>query len=256
MFPVSCGFHKTNKNLIKGIRVFLVSGRLETSRFHATSEWSGPGWTILFCLHWFTCSAGRVGAIFLVTNIQNRSTLVDFLRRDVDAGASGVVMSCFAAKLLAEGIAHPEDVGALAPYGPLPAQYRALSAGSQRRSLLEIVVKYSRSMPVPWAEHSARNNGSPPVLVESTSALAAAPVKCLPCCRVPSQRQLQATDQRLVRLALGRPAQPVVRGAEGFMCHCRAHQHVLVAVTEWDCTRSSTGVYSRWNALPGTNGHC
>ena len=64
-------------------------------------------------------------------------------------------------------------------------------------------------MLVPWAERSAWHKGSLPELAGSISGPAATLSQCLPCGRGPSQRQIQATDQRVARVVLGGPAQPV-----------------------------------------------
>ena len=48
---------------------------------------------------------GRI--VFLMTNVQDRSIIVDFFGRwDADAGVGGTVTSSLAASFLAEGIAH------------------------------------------------------------------------------------------------------------------------------------------------------
>ena len=63
----------------------------------------------------------------LMTNILDRSPIGDILRRgDVDAGAGEKVISSLAASSLAEGIAHPELVGACFPYGVLAELHLAL----------------------------------------------------------------------------------------------------------------------------------
>ena len=49
-----------------------------------------------------------------------------FRRSDVDVGAGEKVVSSLAASFFAEGITHPEDVGAFAPRGVLPEGYRTL----------------------------------------------------------------------------------------------------------------------------------
>ena len=149
--------------------------------FHSTCEWFGLGWTaVSIGSRDLPAVLGRL--VFLMTNVLDRSTIVGFLRFDEDAGVGEKFTSSLAASFLAEGIAHPQGVGASAPHGVLPEEYRTQRlqpAGYQGRSLLEIAVKYSRSMLVPWAERSAWNKGLLPVLVKSTSASADMSLQCV-----------------------------------------------------------------------------